>query len=140
MKQKADAELEFRRITASAPDDLLSAAQLGFLYLAPQRKSRRHATAGRVLKGSDEELANRVRIALNLPHELKAPTDVRRRRSALMAERSMKAGYLKDALKYLQIAQEADPVDFNVMLKLGWTLQHAARRPQRAPLVRLGAP
>ena len=32
----------------------------------------------------------------------------------------MKAGYLKDALKYLTIAQENDPVDFSTMLKLGW--------------------
>jgi len=37
-----------------------------------------------------------------------------------MAEKSMKAGYLKDALKYLTIAHENDPVDFKVMLKLGW--------------------
>ena len=32
----------------------------------------------------------------------------------------MKAGYLKDALKYLTIAHENDPVDFSTMLKLGW--------------------
>ena len=32
----------------------------------------------------------------------------------------MQAGYLKDALKYLTIAHENDPVDFSVMLKLGW--------------------
>jgi hypothetical protein len=32
----------------------------------------------------------------------------------------MQAGYLKDALKYLTIAQENDPVDFSTMLKLGW--------------------
>ena len=38
-----------------------------------------------------------------------------------MAERSIKAGYMKDALKYLQIAHEGDPGDFEVMLKLGWT-------------------
>ena len=39
----------------------------------------------------------------------------------MMAERSIKAGYLKDALKYLERAHEADPGDFDVMLKLGWT-------------------
>ena len=38
-----------------------------------------------------------------------------------MAERSIKAGYMKDALKYLEMAHEADPGDFDVMLKLGWT-------------------
>jgi hypothetical protein len=30
-----------------------------------------------------------------------------------MAERSVKAGYMKDALKYLQLAHESDPVDFD---------------------------
>src|SRR5205823_4713742 len=39
----------------------------------------------------------------------------------LMAERSLKAGYMKDALKYLQVAHETDPGDFDVMRKLGWT-------------------
>jgi hypothetical protein len=38
-----------------------------------------------------------------------------------MAERSLKAGFIRDALKYLQLAQEDDPADFAVMLKLGWT-------------------
>ncbi|MGA2600889.1 MAG: tetratricopeptide repeat protein, partial [Bryobacteraceae bacterium] len=38
-----------------------------------------------------------------------------------MAEKSLKAGYLNDALRYLLAAQEADPQDFEVMLKLGWT-------------------
>jgi hypothetical protein len=37
-----------------------------------------------------------------------------------MAAKSMQAGYMKDALKYLTIAHENDPVDFGVMLKLGW--------------------
>jgi tetratricopeptide (TPR) repeat protein len=35
--------------------------------------------------------------------------------------RSLEKGYLADALKYLQLAHEADPQDFEVMLKLGWT-------------------
>jgi hypothetical protein len=37
-----------------------------------------------------------------------------------LAEKSLTAGYMKDALKYLTVAHEADPVDFWVMLKLGW--------------------
>src|SRR5262249_40745774 len=39
----------------------------------------------------------------------------------VMAERSLKSGYLKDALTYLQQAHAADPSDGWVMLKLGWT-------------------
>jgi hypothetical protein len=38
-----------------------------------------------------------------------------------MAERSIKAGYIKDALKYLEAAHESDPGDFDVMLQLAWT-------------------
>jgi hypothetical protein len=38
-----------------------------------------------------------------------------------MAERSIKAGYMKDAVKYLQMAHLSDPGDFAVMLRLGWT-------------------
>jgi tetratricopeptide (TPR) repeat protein len=34
---------------------------------------------------------------------------------------SYEKGFLNDALKYLETAHEDDPVDFDVMLKLGWT-------------------
>jgi len=34
--------------------------------------------------------------------------------------RSLEKGYLPDAVKYLQQAHEADPQDYEVMLKLGW--------------------
>jgi hypothetical protein len=61
---------------------------------------------------------------LRLPQVLKArpaaapPASID---AKVMAERSIKAGYMKDALKYLQVAHEADPGDFGVMLRLGWT-------------------
>ncbi len=35
--------------------------------------------------------------------------------------RSFEKGYTADALKYLELAHEADPADYEVMLKLGWT-------------------
>ncbi len=35
--------------------------------------------------------------------------------------RSFEKGYMADALKYLELAHEADPSDDQVMLKLGWT-------------------
>lgn len=34
--------------------------------------------------------------------------------------RSLEKGYMADALKYLQLAHEGDPADYEVMLKLGW--------------------
>ena len=127
MNHKDEAEREFKIITDRAPDDLLSAAQLGFLYLA--RNDRAHAMPllERVMNGKDIELANRVRAALQLPQ---TPDDASRSRIAtpektaldakLMADRSIKAGYMKDALKYLKIAHETDPLDFAVMLQLGF--------------------
>ncbi|MFB3778187.1 MAG: tetratricopeptide repeat protein [Bryobacteraceae bacterium] len=38
-----------------------------------------------------------------------------------LAERSYQAGYLRDALKYYSAAHERDPLDFKVILGLGWT-------------------
>jgi Tfp pilus assembly protein PilF len=40
--------------------------------------------------------------------------------SKLRGEQSLDKGYLNDALKYLHAAHENDPMDFEVMLKLGW--------------------
>ena len=119
----AEAEQEFRAITDTTPNDLLSAAQLGFLYLSRNDKSSAMPLLQRVLQGTDDELANRVRSALHMPLQLRMKPTVEGPPSGearLMAERSLKAGYLKDALKYLQIAHEADPVDFSLILKLGW--------------------
>jgi tetratricopeptide (TPR) repeat protein len=122
MEQKADAEVEFAHIAASDPADLLTAAQLGFLLLA--RGDRNHAMPllTRVLKGGDEQLANSVRTALNLPHELSAPVVAAGEADArVMYERSYRAGYLQDALRYLKLANEANPEDYAVILKMGWT-------------------
>ncbi|MDQ6706765.1 MAG: tetratricopeptide repeat protein, partial [Acidobacteriota bacterium] len=120
----AEAEEEFRAITDSTPSDLLSAAQLGFLYLSRNDKPSAMPLLERVLQGPDEELANRVRAALHMPVQVQKKPEITEAAASsearLMAEESFKAGYLKDALKYLQIAHEADPVDFSVILKLGW--------------------
>lgn len=124
MDHQAEAEQEFRNLTGMSETDYLSAAQLGFLYLARGDKVNAMPLLERVLKGGDEELVNRVRAVLRLPQTLQkraaqaAPTSID---AKVMAERSLKAGYIKDALKYLQLAQEADPADFSVMLKLGLT-------------------
>jgi Tfp pilus assembly protein PilF len=127
MNKKDDAEREFKTIIERAPEDLLSAAQLGFLYLARNDRAAAMPLLERVLKGSDQELANRVRAALQIPQ---TPTPQPRSANTgpenaaveakVMAERSMKAGYMKDALKYLKIAHESDPLDFAVMLQLGY--------------------
>jgi len=123
MGNKDSAEREFQILNQMAPDDLLSAAQLGFLRLNRGDYAGAQPLLAQVLKGGDEELADRVRVVLKLPQTLQhrgsTPQSTSDEAKA-MAEKSLKAGYLKDALKYLTIAHENDPVDFAVMLKLGW--------------------
>jgi Flp pilus assembly protein TadD len=121
--KQPEAEQEFGVLTEQAPDDLLSATQLGFLRFGRGDVAGAMPLFERVLAGSDDDLANRVRAVLRMPQVLKQrPEDTKPVSidAKVMAERSMKAGYMKDALKYLQIAHEAEPGDFNVMLQLGW--------------------
>lgn len=121
MGRESEAEDEFRTLTAIAPNDLLAATQLGFLLYARGQAGQAMPLFERVMAGPDNELANRVRAVLRLP-QVVTPQPVPPSIDAkVMAERSIKAGYMKDALKYLQLAHDADPADFTVMLKLGWT-------------------
>jgi Tfp pilus assembly protein PilF len=53
------------------------------------------------------------------PQENTPPQDTSNN-SKLRGEQSLDKGYLNDALKYLHAAHENDPMDFEVMLKLGW--------------------
>jgi len=125
MDAKADAELHFAQIVRSQPDDLLSTAQLGFLKLGRKDNAAAMPLLDRVLKGDDDDLADRVRVALKLPQTLRRRPETPRAEVTVAAKtlamRSYEKGYLKDALKYLTIAHESDPLDFEVMLKLGWT-------------------
>lgn len=128
MDREPEAEAEFRVLTETAPAELLSATQLGFLLYARGERAGAQPLFDRVLAGDDDDLANRVRAVLRIPQVLtpRAPHPESHSPASIdakvMAERSIKAGYMKDALKYLQVAHEADPGNFDVMLKLGWTL------------------
>lgn len=125
MKQGADAEREFTRLVELLPDDLLATAQLGLLRLARKDAEGAMPLLEKVLDGPDEELADRVRTALRMPQTLRRRAEVTRKQvsneAKTLAERSLQAGYLKDAIDYLAVAHETDPLDFSVMLKLGWT-------------------
>ncbi|MEO8592658.1 MAG: tetratricopeptide repeat protein [Candidatus Solibacter sp.] len=123
MGSQAEAETEFRLLTQNAPDDLLSATQLGFLLYARGERFAAQPLFDRVLAGTDDELANRVRAVLRLPQVLRprAATVALTIDAKIMAERSIKAGYMKDALKYLEAAHEDDPGDFDVVRRLAWT-------------------
>src|SRR5205814_3793266 len=83
-------------------------------------KSRAMPLLEKVLAGSDVALANRVRAALKMPL-LDAGGVALSSDPKVMAERSLKSGYLRDALKYLHAAHLADSSDGWVLLKLGST-------------------
>jgi tetratricopeptide (TPR) repeat protein len=121
--QELEAEDEFRVIVASAPNDLLSCAQLGFLYLGRKDMDRAMPLLKRVMQGDDKDLANRVRMSLHLDPVMEKRADASTdpvSDARVMADKSYAAGYIKDALKYLTIAHEEDPDDYAVMLKLGY--------------------
>ena len=119
MDREEEAEPEFQKLAATPPDDLLSATQLGFLLNARGETDAAKPLFDRVLAGKDLDLANRVRAVLRLPQvaaSQPAAVDAKE-----MAERSFKAGYMKDAVKYLLMAHDSDPADCAVALRLGWT-------------------
>ncbi len=123
MDREPEAETEFQIVADTSSADLLAATQLGFLLYGRGERAAAQPLFDRVLAGEDEDLANRVRAVLRMPQVLRTRAETARVSidAKVMAERSIKAGYMKDALKYLQVAHEADPGDFDVMLKLGWT-------------------
>jgi len=123
MGREQAAEQEFRVLADTAPDDLLSATQLAFLLYGRGELAAARPLFDRVLAGNDAELANRVRAVLHQPQVLQTrPTPQQAAISAReMAERSIKAGYLKDAVNYLKTAAESDPADAELLLRLAWT-------------------
>ena len=142
MNQPAQAEKQFEGVVKQAPDDLLSVAQLGLLKLARGDSQAASPLLNRVLAGNDQPLADRVRAALRAPEPAVTPAVAPAEKTLLAAQpsvtspnitvsdnvveakqlafKSLEKGYMKDALKYLNIAHENDPVDFDVILKLGW--------------------
>ena len=125
MGHRDEAESQFRVITELDKEDSLSAAQLGFLLLNRHEVEKAMPLLERALKSDDDVVTDRVREALRMPKTLRKRPETPRSQTSneakTLAERSLEAGYLKDAVKYLRIAHENDPVDFSVMLKLGWT-------------------
>jgi len=123
MDNQDEAEREFGVLADTAPGDFLSATQLGFLLYARGDRTAAMPLFERVLAGQDEDLANRVRAVLRMPQVVRPrpETPPQSIDAKVMAERSIKAGYWKDAVKYLQIAHEADPGDFDIIRQLGWS-------------------
>jgi len=121
MGREAEAEKEFRLLADAPFRDILSATQLVLLLYDRGDRDAAKVYLDRALAGPDQELANRVRAVLRMPQNGHLPVEETRQASPKeMAELSIKAGYIEDALRYLRRAHDASPGDDEVVLKLGW--------------------
>ena len=125
MEKKPEAEAEFAWLVEHSPLDILASAQLGFLKWERGDETGARPLFERVLASGETELAGKVRRILQPPTSLRlridAPPSLEPGEARTLALKSLERNYLKDALKYLVISHENDPLDFQVMLKLGWT-------------------
>ena len=118
MAHTDEAEATFVRVTELAKDDWPSVAQLGLLRLKRGDTEGARVLLERVLTlCPDIELKARVSQALGAS---RPPT-----RTA--GDQSYAKGYLDDALRLYRLAQERDPDDASLLLKLGWTLNMLKR-------------
>lgn len=123
MDYTGEAEREFRKLAETPPGDLLAITQLGFLLYARGQRDAAMPFLEHVLAANDQDLSNRVRAVLQMPQIVVAAQSPESsgNEAKAMAERSLQAGYMQDALKYLEQAHEIDPDDYSVILKLAWT-------------------
>jgi len=98
---------EFRQAIDLDPGNLDLRRELGYLLEA----------MGRTEEAQREFAA--------IPRTLRERPETSEQRSApeakALGDKSYQAGYLRDALKYYSAAHEQDPLDFPVILRLGWT-------------------
>ena len=110
---REDAEKEFALL-----HDPVSTAQLGFLYLEDKRPDLAMPLLNNALAHGDRDITDRVRMTLGMPRTLDRTVAADPR---ALGDRSYKAGFLKDALRYYTEARETNPLDASLALQLGWT-------------------
>jgi Tfp pilus assembly protein PilF len=101
MSNRAEALRQFEILVKQVPEDADAASQLRMLRSMPAADSTGDGKPSlRGPKSGNDPLSGDAKE---------------------LGLKSFEKGYLKDALKYLAIAHENDPLDFTVMLKLAWT-------------------
>ena len=129
MDRRDLAEREFAEVVRRDPKDLLATTQWGFLLLARGQVEDASPLLERVLKSGDAALLERVQKALRTTRKTElTAVDLDARQ---MAERSYQAGFLQDALRFYRLAQERNPADEQLLLRIGWTL-NVLKRDQEA--------
>lgn len=118
MNRVDQAERVFTQLVEVAKDDCQAVAQLGLLRLKRGDRASAQDLLDRALKSCpDVELKARLSEALGASRV--------EARSA--ADQSYAKGYLNEALRLYRLAQERDPDDPVVALRLGWTLNMLKR-------------
>lgn len=95
--------------------------ELGFLLLKMGREQEAVAVFTALLKMAPDDALSLAQLAflkVQRPQPRSSDTGLSAVRD--LADQSVQKGYLKDALKYLQQLQEANPDDASTMLRLGW--------------------
>ncbi len=108
-----EARKEFEIIVQQNPNDLLSAAQLAFLYLDRNHPAEAVSLLERARQSADKEVSRRAGEALRRTQEVEAQPHRE------LGERSLRQSYLKDAQREFLRAYEINPRDFDAALKLG---------------------
>ena len=108
-----EARKEFEIILDQDPDDLLSAAQLAFLYLERRNEAAAVQLLERARRSPDGDVARRAQEVLQEIKESQAKPHRQ------LGEKSLDASYLKDAKREFLRAYEIKPDDHTVALKLG---------------------
>jgi Tfp pilus assembly protein PilF len=117
---------EFENALKLDPQNVVLRRELAFLYLALHKESEAVRQLERVLEiAPGDQLATAQLEALRRPAK-PAVTAAPALRSdsridpKIMGRKSLAAGFIKDAIRYYQIAHENDPKDAEVALQLGW--------------------
>ncbi|MBK7929822.1 MAG: tetratricopeptide repeat protein [Bryobacterales bacterium] len=104
---------EFERAMALDAANLELRREYAYLLLAMGRKADGERELERLAPKKAEEPALLERGEVEKPKPVES--------AKVMGVKSYESGFMNDALRYLQAAHEEDPLDFEVMLKLGWT-------------------
>jgi len=117
MKEPLQAEIVFGQLLERAKDDWPSLAQLGMLRMKRARNEE-EATAAKALLSRVLASCPDVELKAKVSEVLGSARSMNR----LAADQSYAKGYLNDALRLYRIAQEREPDDATLQLRLGWTL------------------
>jgi Tfp pilus assembly protein PilF len=113
---------EFKKALDLDPTNIELRRELAYLYLEMSNRTEAEREFELLVKFApdDAAAAEQLRTLRSRPAG-ETKSRLNDGEAKALGVKSLEKGYLKDALKYLQIALENDPLDFDAMLKLGWT-------------------